>query len=158
MGRKTAVCEQYGQWKPWLHLHQAAPVSVSLVVQYHLVLSSPMCWPPANIAFFPVTGRTVDPSDPVVGDSDWLLCSKPRPLPLVQRRGATAALNGKTQCARVCARARFFFKCFFILTICPKLKFSIITLFLPHVRFLSCTYWRTNAVLKINTWLSFKFL
>lgn len=84
-----------------------------VVVHYHLVPRSPMCWPPANITsfffFYPSHRLTADPSEPVVGDSDWLLCSKPRPPSLLQPRGATAALNSQNpMCVCACARARLY--------------------------------------------------
>lgn len=125
MGRKTVVFEQYGRWKPWLHFHQTVPSSSALqqlVAQYHLDLSRPMCWPAANIASFFLSHRlAADLSDPVVGDSDWLLRGKPRPPALVQRRGATAALNGT-----VCVRAHLtsLEKVLFSLNIFSKFEFT----------------------------------
>lgn len=132
MGRKRAVCEQYGRWKPWLHLHQTAPVSVSPTScrslspgsqQSHVLTTGQHYF----FFFYPSHRLTADPSDPVVGDFDWLLCSKPRPPPLLQPRGATAALNSQNPvCACVCAylytRELIFY--FFILTICHKLEFA----------------------------------
>lgn len=106
MGRKTVVCEQCGRWKPWLHFHQTAPVFVDLPTcgsvspgsQPSHVLTSGQYF-----SFFPQSQTRSGPLRPGRGRLWLAVACKPRPPPLVQRRGATAALNGTV---RVRARAR----------------------------------------------------